>query len=187
MSTSYLTKCALAASLAELLREHPLDRITIKDITDHCGMTRNTFYYHFQDIYDLCSWIFTAQAQEIISKNMDKGTMMDGLLEGINYLYSNKKMVYHVFKSVQRESLEIYLKKVSEEYALEIVERCSTELDVSEKAKEIVAEFYKNAFVGKLFQWIEDGMRQSPDSLALQCDCLFNGTVRQALLSVDGM
>lgn len=185
MSTSYLTKNALALSLVELLREHPLEKITIKDITDNCDMTRNTFYYHFQDIYDLCSWVFIAKAQEIIDRHADNNSIEAGMLEGLNYLYENKKMVYHVYKSIQRESLEVYLRKVSDKYALKIVELSSKQIDVREETKEVVADFYKNAFVGKILQWIEDGMNQTPENLAALCDCLFNGTVRQALMSIE--
>ena len=46
------TKLALEASLKELLRTKPIDRITINDLTKHCGISRMTFYYHFKDIYD---------------------------------------------------------------------------------------------------------------------------------------
>ena len=65
MPTSKLTKRALAASITTLLEKKPLDRITIKDITDECGVTRNTFYYHFQDVYDLLSYIFREQADPV--------------------------------------------------------------------------------------------------------------------------
>ena len=54
---SQITKRALAASLKRLLAEKPLSKITISDITDDCGINRMTFYYHFQDIYDLIEWI----------------------------------------------------------------------------------------------------------------------------------
>lgn len=54
---SKLTKRALAASLKKLLAQKPLSKITIADITEDCGMNRMTFYYHFQDIYDLIDWI----------------------------------------------------------------------------------------------------------------------------------
>ena len=47
---SNLTCKGLAAAAVSLLEERPLDKITVKDITDRCGLTRNTFYYHFQDI-----------------------------------------------------------------------------------------------------------------------------------------
>ena len=54
---SQITKRALAASLKKLLAQKPLSKITIADITEDCGINRMTFYYHFQDIYDLIDWI----------------------------------------------------------------------------------------------------------------------------------
>ena len=50
------TKLALEASLKELLRTKPIDKITINDLTEHCGISRMAFYYHFKDIYDLVEW-----------------------------------------------------------------------------------------------------------------------------------
>lgn len=53
---SNITKQALEASLKRLLLQKPLTKITIADITEDCGVSRMTFYYHFQDIYDLVEW-----------------------------------------------------------------------------------------------------------------------------------
>ena len=50
---SQMTKRALVASLKDLLAEKPLDKITVTDLTEHCGVNRMTFYVHFKDIYDL--------------------------------------------------------------------------------------------------------------------------------------
>ena len=50
---SQTTKRALEASLKKLLLQKPLNKITINDITEDCGVNRMTFYYHFKDIYDL--------------------------------------------------------------------------------------------------------------------------------------
>ena len=62
------TKEMLAESLMKLLARRTLDKITIQDIVDDCGYNRQTFYYHFHDIYDLIDWIFAAQTQELIEK-----------------------------------------------------------------------------------------------------------------------
>ena len=51
------TKKALEASLKKLLKEKPFDKITIADLTGDCGISRMTFYYHFQDIYELAEWV----------------------------------------------------------------------------------------------------------------------------------
>ena len=40
---SQLTKYALAQSLRKLLKERPLDKITVKDLVEDCGVNRQTF------------------------------------------------------------------------------------------------------------------------------------------------
>lgn len=180
-----LTKKALAASITKLLQKDSLDKITIKDITDECGVTRNTFYYHFRDIYDLCSWIFIEQAEEIVNTYKNDSSWEEGFRAGLNYLYENKKMVYHVYRSISKTELDRYLYRVVEEYALELVEIGARDLSVKDEAKDIVADFYRNAFVGRILQWIEEDMSTEPEKLAVLCDSIFHGTVKEALVSVD--
>ena len=54
---SLSTKRALAASLKKLMEKKPLSKITVSEIISDCNVNRKTFYYHFQDIYDLLKWI----------------------------------------------------------------------------------------------------------------------------------
>lgn len=51
------TKRRLAMALKELLQEKPLKKITIQDIVERSHMTRQSFYYHFQDIYEVLELI----------------------------------------------------------------------------------------------------------------------------------
>ena len=44
------TEKAIMHAFLELLNNYPLDKITVKDIVIVCGISRNTFYYHYQDI-----------------------------------------------------------------------------------------------------------------------------------------
>lgn len=52
-AASEQTKRALAAALKELMAQKPIDKVTIHDLTERCGIRRQNFYYHFQDVYDL--------------------------------------------------------------------------------------------------------------------------------------
>ena len=45
----------------ELSKQMPIDKITVKKVTDYIGITRNTFYYHYQDIYNVLEWIVETQ------------------------------------------------------------------------------------------------------------------------------
>ena len=64
---SDLTKRALAEALKNRLSKTTLKNITIKDLTDDCGLNRQTFYYHFSDIYELMEWIFVDEANRILN------------------------------------------------------------------------------------------------------------------------
>ncbi len=72
------TKRALAASLKKLLAQKPLDKITIVDIVTDCEVNRQTFYYHFQDIYDLMDWIFVSEATQVIQGKKTYNTWQQG-------------------------------------------------------------------------------------------------------------
>ena len=66
---SQVTKRALAASLIKLLSQKPLDKVTVKDIIEDCGVNRQTFYYHFKDIYDLVEWSCIYDATNALKGN----------------------------------------------------------------------------------------------------------------------
>ena len=52
------TKEALGNTLKKMLSVKPIDKITVKDLVEECGVNRQTFYYHFDDVYDLLEWVF---------------------------------------------------------------------------------------------------------------------------------
>ena len=59
------TKFAIAFAFKELLLEKSIDKITINDITEKCGINRQTFYYHFHDVYELIEWICETDHRKI--------------------------------------------------------------------------------------------------------------------------
>ena len=58
VAESGVTKKVLAYALKNLMETRPLNKITVGDICEACDMNRKSFYYHFQDKYDLVNWIF---------------------------------------------------------------------------------------------------------------------------------
>lgn len=50
------TRRELSAALRELLREEPLAQLRVRELTERCGLRRQSFYYHFKDVYDLLAW-----------------------------------------------------------------------------------------------------------------------------------
>lgn len=52
------TKYRLAEAMKECMKTTPVDNITVTQLTELCGVTRQTFYRNFIDKYDLINWYF---------------------------------------------------------------------------------------------------------------------------------
>ena len=106
---SEITKRAFASSLKKMLAKKPLEKIRIIDITEYCGVNRQTFYYHFKDIYDLLEWVYTNEATKALGEKKTYETWQQGFKQIFQYIVNNKEFVLTTFNSVSREYLERYL------------------------------------------------------------------------------
>ena len=79
-------KALLAAALKEKMCHKPLDKITVREITEECGVNRQTFYYHFEDIYDLLKWVYQQEIILLMKKQEVVKTWQDALLVLLDYL-----------------------------------------------------------------------------------------------------
>ena len=72
------TKQALGNALKTLMKEKSLEKITIGELTQLCGMKRQNFYYHFEDIYDLLRWVFEKEAVVLLRRHEGAALWQDG-------------------------------------------------------------------------------------------------------------
>lgn len=74
------TKRALADALKRLMAQKPVDKISIRELSDLCGIRRQNFYYHFEDVYDLMRWMFQEEAVSLLRRHEGALLWQDGLL-----------------------------------------------------------------------------------------------------------
>ena len=161
---SDLTKQALIASFKKLLETEPFDKITISDITNDCGLSRQTFYYHFRDIFDMIRWIYNSESLNEIGGRGGYGTWQDKIRELFDYTLHNKSLILGTFNSKCRNDLVGYYMDVSIRKISDIVEMKS-DGDIAEKDKKFIASVYAYAFVGIMVDWISDGMKESSEEM----------------------
>lgn len=161
---SDLTKQALIASFKKLLETEPFDKITISDITNDCGLSRQTFYYHFRDIFDMIRWIYNSESLNEIGGRGGYGTWQDKIRELFDYTLNNKSLILGTFNSKCRNDLVGYYMDVSIRKISDIVEMKS-DGDIAEKDKKFIASVYAYAFVGIMVDWISDGMKESSEEM----------------------
>ena len=161
---SDLTKQALIASFKKLLETEPFDKITISDITNDCGLSRQTFYYHFRDIFDMIRWIYNSESLNEIGGRGGYGTWQDKIRELFDYTLNNKSLILGTFNSKCRNDLVGYYMDVSIRKISDIVEMKS-DGDIAEKDKKFIVSVYAYAFVGIMVDWISDGMKESSEEM----------------------
>ena len=161
--------------------EKPLDKITVVDIAEDCQVNRQTFYYHFQDIYDLVEWIYTSEATAAIGGKKTYDTWQQGFLRVFQYVQENRAFVFNTYHSVSREHLERYLYSVTYDLLSGVVEEKAAGMPVREDDKTFIAHFYKYAFVGLMLDWIATGMKQEPAALIERLGLLIHGNIAAAL------
>ena len=166
---SQITKRALASALKELLEHKPLNKITIADITEQCGVNRQTFYYHFQDIYAL------------LEGKRDGDTWQQGFLQVLEYIRDNRALVRNTYHSVSRELLEGYLYRVTYQLMRDVVEERAAGTQVPEEDRAFLAHFYKYAFVGLTVEWMQGGMKEEPARLVSRVNTVMEGNIAAAL------
>ena len=178
---SDITKRALEASLKHLLQEKPLEKITINDITEDCGISRMTFYYHFRDIYDLIEWSCDEDAHRLLKGKESYDTWQAGYLRIFQAVQENKTFFLNVYHSLSRELVENYLYKLTFDLLMGVVEEQSAGLQVAEADKAFIANVYKYTLVGLMIEWIQGGMKAEPKEIVDRLGLVMHGNVRSAL------
>ncbi len=178
------TKHLLAQSLKELMAEKPLDKITVKEIVNRCGVNRQTFYYHFRDIYDLLDWLFIEEGKEFSRRHPNYYTSGDGesaIRKMCNYLIENRQMAINIYNSLGRDIFGVYLAREMAKMLRTALMQRALSSGISEETIAAVVNFYKHAVVGSLLDWVDAGLRGNVETIVELYLPLLEGSVDAAL------
>ena len=149
MADSNITKYALAQALKELLKTRPLEKISIGNICEVCGMNRKSFYYHFRDKYELVNWIYYT---EFITRVRDKSYAngWEMVEDFCAYFYENREFYQKALQTEGQNSLSDYLRDVMTAILTEDMAHTFE----GEPSIRPFAEFYADAFLCALKKWL---------------------------------
>lgn len=152
------TKHALVASLKKLMEKKPLSKITISEICNDCGMNRKTFYYHFEDIYDMVGWMLEQEALEVV-KQFDLLTDYEEVIRFvIDYVDANDHILSCVYDTMGREGMKRFFLSdfnISICVIIEGIEKAMN-ISIASSYKQFLCDFYTNALTGILLDWFRD-------------------------------
>ena len=165
---SMKTKQAMADSLKRYMEVKSLSKITISAICEDCGinitvqnivercaLNRNTFYYHFKDIYDLLKWTLEQESLVVVNQ-LD--VMVDYekiVLTLLDYVDKNRALLVHAYSAIGKNGFGQFFSSSFERVSLDVIDSAAERqnVELSEEYKGFLCCFYSNALYGLLVTW----------------------------------
>jgi len=174
------TRKAIIQTFREMLEKTPLDKITVTNIIEKCEINRNTFYYHFRDIYDLLESFFKEELERVIEANTNE-SWQNILRDVLQMVTENRQIVYHIFNSLNRDQLERYVFDSTNKHMYELVKKEAEGLNVTDEDIRFVSEFYQYAFTGFFLKFLWSDTKPDIEDFIDRLNTIIDGNIQLAL------
>ncbi|MGI6012077.1 MAG: TetR/AcrR family transcriptional regulator C-terminal domain-containing protein [Ruminococcus sp.] len=148
-------KNIIADTYASLAKQKDIDKITVKALIDACHISRQTFYYHFQDIMDVIQWSVKQATQKMLDQGLKASTPEEALSIIISFASDNHKLIQRLLDSRKREYLEELFVQAIRQYLQELVINKSPELSLNYSDLEFFLDFWSFGITGILFKYCD--------------------------------
>ena len=160
------TQNLILETFANMLEQMPLEKITVTALIRECNIGRNTFYYHYEDIYALLDDTLSRSIgkYENAVQNEDWKSVMKDLLYSCR---DNRNKVYHIYNSLSRDRLAHYAfartDKAITDYIKNLTEAGNVDPGRIETAAEVVRYSIYGYFLRFLWNDMKDDIEESVD------------------------
>ena len=147
-----ITKNMISDAFIDLTKEKYIDKITVKDIVEKCNITRQTFYYHFQDIMDVIEWSMQQRMEEILSKSLKVTSMQEAVRILVSSVDEHPEIIIKLMNSQKREQTERLLINTIRSYMQEMIDKKELFMDMKRSDLKMAIKFFSYAIVGILLE-----------------------------------
>mgnify|MGYP000920170495 FL=1 len=164
LNKSEKTKYRLADAVKTCMKTTPVDKITVQNIVDNCGLTRQTFYRNFKDKYDLINWYFDKLVLQSFGQIGVEKTIGESLKEKFEFIKKEKVFFTEAFRSDDHNSLKEHDFELIMGFYTDLITR-RTHKELAEEI-EFLLEMYCRGSVFMTVKWVLSGMKTTPGELA---------------------
>lgn len=151
------TKIQMAQSLKKFIKDRPFSKITVQDIVADCNINRNTFYYHFENTYDLLSFVYEQEVKNIVdSFHMANATIPEAMDFVLDYIDKNIPLCTCAYDSLGEQQLKIIFEKDLMVFVRATIDFLETQSPVkhTEDFKSFVGYSYTNLLSSQIIWYI---------------------------------
>ena len=156
------TEVCLANALQELMSKEALDDISVKRLSDICQIKRQTFYYHFRDIYDLLTWIFL---NEKIETSKPAKTYEEAIHNVLKYIMTHKKFIQNTLSSAGRDLFIQFISSYLYGFTIKEFQVLDQNNLINTEERRFYTSYFVSGTVSAIVAWIDKGMKESEEVL----------------------
>ena len=152
------TEDAIKKAFLELMQHKSVNKITVRDIVEACGINRNTFYYHFDNIPDLVETIVRDTTESLVKENASVRSLEECITIGAEVALKHRRALLNIYNSSNRSVYEIYLMRLCQNVVEQYIDTVFGDAEVSPGDREILVRFYKCECFGQVIEWMNNNM-----------------------------
>ena len=157
-------KYRLAAAMKKCMERMPVEKVTVKEIVEECGTTRQTFYRYFLDKYDLINWYFDKILSESF-KHMGTGeTVYESLVRKFRFIEHERLFFDAAFRYDDQNSLRDHDYRKIHAFYTNMIESRTKEPLGSEL--NFILEMYCRGSVYMTTRWVSGEIECTPEEMA---------------------
>lgn len=161
------TEYRLCEALKEMMEKKPLDEISVVNLTRKCGINRQTFYYHFHDIYDLLTLLFLNEN----IPNIDKAKRLREMVYAIyQYYEDNSLFIDAALNSAGKELFQQFIYNNCFNVILRLVNEAPNNKRLLTSERRSIARFYALGYAYSIVYYLSLFENKSLQGL-MACFC----------------
>ena len=162
--TNETIKYKLATAMKECMKSASVEKITVTEIVETCGVTRQTFYRNFKDKYDLINWYFDKILLESFEHMGEGKTVYEGLVNKFHYIQQEKLFFKAAFKNDDQNCLRDHdFQLICAFYTEQLETRMACRLS---RQLQFQLEMYCQGSIYMTVQWVLGYRKCSAEELA---------------------
>ena len=174
------TKKAIMRTFQQMLEEMPFDKITVSALVRRCEVSSNTFYYHYQDIYELLDVWFHMAFDPFVQCDQPDFDWRVSTKAMLRACQAHPRTIYHVFDSLSRDQLEQYVFSMTDDVFCKAIMRYTDVSHIPEAELKDITSFCRYAFIGFFLQFLWNHMDDDVDEIVDRLGGLFERFVMSA-------
>lgn len=167
-------KNIISSTFISMVKQKGIDKITVKALIDACNISRQTFYYHFQDIMEVIEWSMEQATKNMLSKSLKAGTPEEAISVLISSAVDNRLLVHRLLDSQKRDQIERLFVQAARGYLEELIHSKARKPSINYSDMDVALDFWAFGISGLLFKYCSNESVDA-DGLAAQICRLLPG------------